>query len=118
MYIHTYVHTYITLHYITLHYITLHYATLHCITLHYIHYICTYVDVNTYAYILYTHNFVKGRRTGPPKVGARRPQEGDSGDRGARLLMRALEGPTGNNRASPRGSKYPNKGANQVYGGG
>ena len=43
-YIHSYIHTYMTLHYITLHYITLHYITLHHITSHYIilHYITLY----------------------------------------------------------------------------
>ena len=57
--LHTYFHTYITLHYITLHYITLHcitlrYITLHCITLHYIAYIT--VHCITLHYIkIYTH---------------------------------------------------------------
>ena len=38
IHIHTYIHTYITLHYVTLRYVTLHYMTLHYITLHtYIH---------------------------------------------------------------------------------
>ena len=66
--IHTYLHTYIALHYmtlrsITLHYITLHYIALHCITLHYItlhyitlhyialHYIHTHTHIYMYAYI-------------------------------------------------------------------
>ena len=44
--IHTYIHTYITLHYITVQYSTVHYSTLQYITLHYIHiyiYICVCV---------------------------------------------------------------------------
>ena len=40
-YIHTYVRTYISLHYITLHHITLHYIALHYITLH------TYMPIPT-----------------------------------------------------------------------
>ena len=39
--LHTYIHTYITLLCIALHYITLHYITLHCIALHYITLQCT-----------------------------------------------------------------------------
>ena len=58
IYIHTYIHTYITLHYITLHYITLHYITLHYITLHYItlHYITLHYI--TLHYITYIHTYM------------------------------------------------------------
>ena len=42
--LHTYFHTYITLHYITLRYVTLRYITLHYINIHtYITYIHTYI---------------------------------------------------------------------------
>ena len=57
IYIHTYIHTLITLHYIALHYITLHtyihiYIYIHIYTYTYIHiYIYMYIYIHIYIYI-------------------------------------------------------------------